>query len=185
MARLAEEDNQPALARAFYEKLSERYLNYYYAELGRQRLRKLPAAPAEHYALLDRVPPLDSSGKVEASDPPAEDLHLQKAELLGNGGLVDFAVRELQAERRQKLNVDKLRPWDLAVDPLNQPPLQPFAQVPQALPFTLHLLLAARQVPPERLQRLPFLGAALLVTGPLMLQGGTLCFRVIGCTTEG
>jgi len=43
------------------------------------------------------VPPLDSSGKVEASDPPAEDLHLQKAELLGNGGLVDFAVRELQA----------------------------------------------------------------------------------------
>jgi soluble lytic murein transglycosylase len=98
-ARLAEEDNQPALARAFYEKLSERYLNYYYAELGRQRLKKLPPAPAlpEHYALLDRVPPLDSSGKVEMSDPPVDDLHLQKAELLGNGGLVDFAIRELQA----------------------------------------------------------------------------------------
>lgn len=38
-------------------------------------------------------------------------------------------VRELQAERRKKLNVDKLRPWDLAVDPLNRPPLKPFAEV--------------------------------------------------------
>jgi len=98
-ARLAEEDNQPAMARVFYERLSERYLNYYYAELGRERLKKLPAAPtpAEHFALLDHIPPLDSSGKVTLSDPPADDLHLQKAELLGNGGLVDFAVRELQA----------------------------------------------------------------------------------------
>jgi oligoendopeptidase F len=38
-------------------------------------------------------------------------------------------VRELQAERRKKLNVDKLRPWDLAVDPLNRPPLKPFKEV--------------------------------------------------------
>lgn len=98
-ARLAEEENQPAIARAFYEKLSQRYLNYYYAELGRQRLRRLPAGPAspERISLLDRVPPLDGSGRVTLSDPPADDLHLQKAELLGNGGLVDFAARELQA----------------------------------------------------------------------------------------
>ncbi len=80
-ARLAEEDNQPGMARAFYEKLSERYLNYYYAELGRERLKKLSAAPApaEHYALLDHVPALDSSGKVTLSDPPADDLHLAKS----------------------------------------------------------------------------------------------------------
>ena len=98
-ARLAEEDNQPAMAYAFYEKLSQRYRNFYYAELGRQRLKKIAVAPdvVEHYALLDHVPALDSSGKVTLSEPPADDLHLQKAELLGNGGLVDFAVRELQA----------------------------------------------------------------------------------------
>jgi soluble lytic murein transglycosylase len=98
-ARLAEEDNQPAMARAFYEILSLRYRNYYYAELGRERLNKLSSTTdvSEHYALLDRVPPLDSSGKVTLSDPPADDLHVQKAELLGNGGLIDFAVRELQA----------------------------------------------------------------------------------------
>jgi soluble lytic murein transglycosylase len=99
-ARLAEEDNQPLMAHAFYQKLSDRYRNFYYAELGRQKLKHLPAGAADattHYALLDRVPPLDVSGKVADSEPPADELHVQKAELLGNGGLVDFAVRELQA----------------------------------------------------------------------------------------
>jgi soluble lytic murein transglycosylase len=98
-ARLAEEDNQPAMARAYYQKLSERYRNYYYAELGRDRLKKLPATPdsTEHYVLLDRVAPLGNVEKVTLSDPPADDLHVQKAELLGNGGLIDFAVRELTA----------------------------------------------------------------------------------------
>jgi oligoendopeptidase F len=38
-------------------------------------------------------------------------------------------VRELEAERRRQLKLKKLRPWDLAVDPLNRPPLKPFAQV--------------------------------------------------------
>jgi soluble lytic murein transglycosylase len=98
-ARLAEEDNEPLMARAFYQKLSDRYRNFYYAELGRQRMKRLPAAgdATTQYALLDRVPPLENSGKVTESEPPADELHVQKAELLGNGGLVDFAVRELQA----------------------------------------------------------------------------------------
>ncbi len=44
------------------------------------------------------------------------------------------AVRELQAARRRQLGLDKLhpgrlRPWDLAVDPQNRPPLKPFAEV--------------------------------------------------------
>jgi soluble lytic murein transglycosylase len=99
-ARLAEEDNQPLMARAFYQKISDRYRNFYYAELARQRMKGLPAAAADattQYALLDRVPPLDMTGKVKDSEPPSDELHVQKAELLGNGGLVDFAVRELQA----------------------------------------------------------------------------------------
>jgi oligoendopeptidase F len=36
-------------------------------------------------------------------------------------------ARALQAERREKLAVALLRPWDLAVDPENRPPLKPFA----------------------------------------------------------
>jgi soluble lytic murein transglycosylase len=98
-ARLAEEDNQPAMARAFYQKISDRYRNFYYAELARGRMKQLPAAsePPAQYPLLDRVPPLDGSGRVADSEPPTDELHVQKAQLLGNGGLVDFAVRELQA----------------------------------------------------------------------------------------
>lgn len=39
------------------------------------------------------------------------------------------AIRELQAQRRQQLGLEKLRPWDMAVDPLNRPPLKPFEKV--------------------------------------------------------
>jgi len=39
------------------------------------------------------------------------------------------AVREIQADRRRQLHLDALRPWDLAVDPRNRPPLKPFAEV--------------------------------------------------------
>jgi oligoendopeptidase F len=39
------------------------------------------------------------------------------------------AVHELQSQRRVQLKVQKLCPWDLAVDPHNRPPLKPFAQV--------------------------------------------------------
>jgi oligoendopeptidase F len=45
-------------------------------------------------------------------------------------------VRELQAERRRHLNLSALRPWDLAVDPLNRPPLRPFDKVDQLLACT-------------------------------------------------
>jgi oligoendopeptidase F len=38
-------------------------------------------------------------------------------------------VRELQAERQRQLGLKSLRPWDLAVDPLNRPPLRPFKEV--------------------------------------------------------
>lgn len=38
-------------------------------------------------------------------------------------------VRKIQTERQQNLNVEKLRPWDLAVDPHNRAPLKPFSEV--------------------------------------------------------
>ena len=97
-ARLAEEDNDPTMARAFYQKLSDRYRNYYYAELARQRLKKLPAGtdPPGEYPLLDRIPPLEHGEKITLAEAPPDDLHYQKAKLLGNGGLIDLAVRELE-----------------------------------------------------------------------------------------
>jgi len=40
-------------------------------------------------------------------------------------------LRAQQARRKQQLGVDRLRPWDLAVDPLNRPPLKPFTDTAQ------------------------------------------------------
>ena len=39
------------------------------------------------------------------------------------------AVREIQNDRKRQLKLEKLRPWDLAVDPQNRAPLKPFAEV--------------------------------------------------------
>jgi len=45
-------------------------------------------------------------------------------------------LRQLQAERRQQLGLDKLRPWDTAVDPQNRPPLRPFESVEDLITCT-------------------------------------------------
>ena len=97
-ARLAEEDNDPAMAQAYYWKLSLRYRNYYYGELARQRLSKIKKdGDPVHYALLDRIPPINASDKITVDPVPIDNLRVQKAELLANGALLDFAMRELRA----------------------------------------------------------------------------------------
>ncbi|HUJ95898.1 MAG TPA: transglycosylase SLT domain-containing protein [Terriglobales bacterium] len=97
-ARLAEEENEAPKARAYYQALSDRFRNFYYGELARQRLKKIEAdGDLVHYALLDRIPPIDSAGKVVPDPVPTDNLRVQKAQLLANGALMDFAVRELQA----------------------------------------------------------------------------------------
>jgi len=103
-ARLAEEEGAPVMARAFYQKLSSRFRNFYYAELGRQRLKNLRTEDAAEteYVLLDRVPPLTTKDKVAASDPPEDNLRLQRARLLSNGALADLAMRELQAAQSEE-----------------------------------------------------------------------------------
>jgi len=101
--RLAEEDNDPAMARAYYQKLSGRFQNYYYGELARVRLRQIkPEDDPPHYALLDRVPPINSNAKVTEDEAPSDNLRVQKAELLENGALVEFAVSELQAAAEEE-----------------------------------------------------------------------------------
>lgn len=97
--RLAEEEKNPGMARAFYQRLSERYRNFYYAELARQRMKSLHTSGDEslHYALLDRIPPLPAAPKITATTPPDDNLRVARARLLANGALADQAVRELQA----------------------------------------------------------------------------------------
>ena len=40
-ARLAEEDGDLATAQVYYQKVSDRFRNYYYGELARQRLKQI------------------------------------------------------------------------------------------------------------------------------------------------
>jgi oligoendopeptidase F len=46
------------------------------------------------------------------------------------------ALLELQAARKRQLGVERLRPWDLSVDPLSRPPLRPFTEVSQMVTRT-------------------------------------------------
>jgi oligoendopeptidase F len=46
------------------------------------------------------------------------------------------AVREIQNERKRQLKLEKLRPWDLAVDPQNRTPLKPFVEVEEMVSRT-------------------------------------------------
>ncbi len=96
--RMAEDDREFGLARAYYQKLSERYRNYYYGVLARRRLLTLPAAPAVVVASLQHVPSIAALDPVsQITDPPEDDLHYNRAKLLENAGVTDLAVRELQA----------------------------------------------------------------------------------------
>jgi soluble lytic murein transglycosylase len=101
-ARIAEDnDKDEAKARAYYAALSRRYTNYYYADLARARLAgaRVPAPNAAAFSdvLLEKLPRPTAADRVAAVDPPEDNLRLQKARLLHNAGLTDFAVRELKA----------------------------------------------------------------------------------------
>ncbi len=108
-ARLAEEDNDPAKAARYYRKLVGRFINYYYADLARERLLKLEAASGTVQrtasdppdAVLEKLSPLPQSAKYVEEKAPDDDLRVQKALLLENGGLIDFAIRELKAAQQE------------------------------------------------------------------------------------
>lgn len=101
-ARLAEQDGDVLMARAWYTKCANRFRNYYYGYLSRERLAKLPP-PQSHVAPLDdpllaKIPePSALEEEANVTTPPSDDLRVEKAKLLENAGLTDFAVKELQA----------------------------------------------------------------------------------------
>jgi soluble lytic murein transglycosylase len=103
-ARIAEDDHDYATARLWYTKLGERFHNYYYGYLGRERLAALPSAASDvavkQDATLAQIPELKSPGPeaLEVEAPPNQ-LRAEKSRLLENAGLNEFAIRELQAEQ--------------------------------------------------------------------------------------
>ena len=97
--RMAEDDKDYGMARAYYEKLADRYRNYYYGVLARKRLALMPTAACSDCSLAAthrfgedvRSPPRRSPIR------PRTTFITCARKLLENAGVTDLAVRELQA----------------------------------------------------------------------------------------
>ena len=106
-ARLSEEKGDFVSAHEYYTAITQRFRNYYYADLARVRLNLLPpsakvkAAKATESGfddpVLSRIPAPDIKRRFSDVPAPTDDLRVQKALLLANGGMLDFAIKELQA----------------------------------------------------------------------------------------
>jgi len=93
--RLAEEDGDKPLARAYYQKLTENFRYFYYTYLAHGRLAAMTGDEVADPAPLEKVPA--PAAPPRNWDAPEDNLRLKKAQLLANGALYDFAVKEMQA----------------------------------------------------------------------------------------
>ncbi|HYL92651.1 MAG TPA: transglycosylase SLT domain-containing protein, partial [Alphaproteobacteria bacterium] len=93
--RVAEDEDNAPLARACYGKLTEKFHYFYYANLARTRLATLGPGDVAEATMLTK---LRGPAPVPQNwDAPSGNLRLQKAQLLANAALSDFAIREMQA----------------------------------------------------------------------------------------
>jgi soluble lytic murein transglycosylase len=98
-ARIAENEHDTATAQTWYAKLADRYRNYYYGYLARERLSKMGALNIGTDAVLDRIPPVKPFDEdARETTVPSNDLRVEKSRLLENAGLAEFAVKELMAD---------------------------------------------------------------------------------------
>lgn len=94
--RIAEDEGERATAAAWYQKLSTRFRNYYYADRARERLGHMGGAvKPRSVALLERIPPAPVPAAIPPLPAPADDLHLERSRLLRRAGLTDLAAKEL------------------------------------------------------------------------------------------
>ena len=88
-------EKRPEKAAAYYQKLSETYLHYYYAQLATDRLAELHGVTAIEMPELsgihrEEIPPL-------TDDVPEDDVHVVRAKLLANAGLNEYITPEIRA----------------------------------------------------------------------------------------
>ena len=94
-ARLAEEENQPAHGPRLLPEIVGPLPKLLLRGTGAGSFAETSASGAIRRASIHcwtTFRRCEHGDKVTLSEPPSDDLHLQKAKLLGNGGLVDFAV---------------------------------------------------------------------------------------------
>jgi soluble lytic murein transglycosylase len=92
--RLAERDDQPARARAFYQKLARRFTQSYFGGLASRRLERLGPVPVENVALLDDIPPLPPAPAMDAMIPAGAAERVARARGLQTISLDAFAEME-------------------------------------------------------------------------------------------
>lgn len=93
--RIAEDENDLPVARAYYQKLSENFRYFYYANLGRDRLIRIGFTDVGNPPVLDKLKPLGMPAQMW--EPPVDNLRVKRAQVLANAALYDFAVKEIQA----------------------------------------------------------------------------------------
>jgi soluble lytic murein transglycosylase len=94
LGRMAENDGDKKLARAYYQKLADNYRYFYYANLARARMTRVGEEIVDP-PLLESLP--HQPTPPHDWEPPADNVRAQKARLLANAALYDFAVAEMQA----------------------------------------------------------------------------------------
>ncbi|HEV8492431.1 MAG TPA: transglycosylase SLT domain-containing protein, partial [Candidatus Angelobacter sp.] len=94
LGRMAESEGDKKLARAYYQKLADNYRYFYYANLARGRMAGVGDEVVDP-PLLENLP--RPAAPPHDWDPPADNVRAQKARLLANAALYDFAVAEMQA----------------------------------------------------------------------------------------
>lgn len=97
LGRLAEEAEQPALARSYYTKLSERYPQNYFEGLASARLRALGAGPVQVSDVIAQIPPVSAIPKLDGVIPLAAVGHKARADALRSIAFDASAELELRA----------------------------------------------------------------------------------------
>lgn len=94
LGRMAESEGDKKLARAYYQKLADNYRYFYYANLARVRMAGVGSETVDP-PLLESLP--RPTAPPRDWEPPADNVRAQKAQLLANAALYEFAVAEMQA----------------------------------------------------------------------------------------
>jgi soluble lytic murein transglycosylase len=94
LGRMAEREGDKKLARAYYQKLADNYRYFYYANLARGRMAGVGDEVVDP-PLLDSLP--RPTAPPHDWELPADNVRAQKAQLLANAALYEFAVTEMQA----------------------------------------------------------------------------------------
>lgn len=102
--RIAEAEGDIQKARSCYQKLNERFRNYYYAMQARERLREIKLAPVADDPSFARIPSAPDPATIFAPSDDVTDIRLSKARLLSNAAMFDQAQKELEAAAKDKSN---------------------------------------------------------------------------------